>query len=109
MGVIKALLHAPSRINIPQQTTSLTSFFGLYLIYFTPLSVTQGHTASKSFIIVNSELKRIWKEAAKAKFVVPSRNLYGGNDRNHTRARTVGVSDQIRTEHLKDKLTNRKY
>ena len=73
MGDIKALPYAPNRINIQHQTTSLHLFF----IYFTPLPVTQGHTASKNFIIVNNELKRKLNEAAKAKFMAPSLNLPG--------------------------------
>jgi hypothetical protein len=87
----------------------LTLIFYWYIIYFTPLSVTQGHRGSKSFIVVNNKLKKIWNEEAKAKFMVPSLNLSGRTDKNHTRVKTVGVSDQIRTEHLQDRLTNSKY
>jgi len=49
------------------------------------------------------------KEVAKAKFMVPSLNLSERTDKNHTRVNTVGVSDQIQTEHLQDRLTNSKY
>jgi hypothetical protein len=49
----------------------------------------------------------MWNEEAKAKFVVSSLNLSGRTDKNHTRVKTVGVSDQIRIEHLQDRLTNR--
>ena len=33
-------------------------FINWYIIYFTPLSVPEGHTASKSFIVVNNELEK---------------------------------------------------
>ena len=49
------------------------------------------------------------KEAAKAKFMVPSLNLSARTNKNHTRVETVGVSEQIRTERLQDRLTNRRY
>ena len=51
----------------------------------------------------------MWNEKAKVKFVAPSPDLSGRTDKNHTRVKTVGVSDQIRTEHLQDRLTNSKY
>ena len=83
-------------------------FLLIYNLFYAAVSNSRAYSI-EIFIVVNNELKSMRKEAVKAKFMVPSLNLSGRTDKNHTRVKTVRVSEQIRTENFQDRLTNRKY